>query len=609
VKRDKTLELRYSNNKFIMGFFGLTKKKDGEKSGKKKKKKSPIDDGYPAEGKKKKIKRLKLRLKKKKKKKNTDEIYGGDGHDRGARERGSQQNYEDEEYDGDGGFQLDNVQPGFKHNNRESDARRDMGPEDDGKKVRIKPFHAFPGPVYMTEGELYQSMMQPSDEFEFLTSYLNPSTKATRRAKVPDIVRRHFGSPKEDGRIGSLRVEVLGCVGLDRAKPDASIYLVVGDCAFATDIIPGARSPMFPSSAKRAAVFPLHHAYARLFIGVFDVKEKKKNEADHFSGRVAIDIPPLRPNTEYDITFPIRASTFIYDRRPRGVVRLRFSLHWFSERAVVMSYLKRPRNPLAFSRQAKKQPTIPCGDPKTFRNVAVTVHGQDFPGKYTRGAFRATMREFNLYQQNVRFLSKVTIIDCILWENPLMSLYLFSTNMYCVYQNSVRLVPPFFIGWLIYLLYENYLQNNIAMAGHLGYRPLSILEILNGLIRDGKGAKHHFKPILVKKRPRKQVLGEDGKLADIEMANHREFPFSERYTYHKFAASDAIAAGPSKAGKKRVRLSHERFLPLPQLQIWMIKAPGVFPSTLLPCKNVQKRVKKTRLHLRMIVNTNETRRV
>jgi hypothetical protein len=616
-----------------MGFFGRKKSKDGEE-GKKKEKKSPIDDGYPGEGKKKKIKRLKLRLKKKKKhkKKHKDEIYGEGAYaDRGARDRGGPQYYDDEEeYAGDGGgFQLDNVQPGGKRHGRESQ-REDQGLEDDGKKLRTKPYHAFPSPVYMTEGEIYQNMMQPSDEFEFLTSYLNPSTKATRRAKVPDVVRRHFGSPREDGRIGSLRVEVLGCVGLDRAKPDVSIYMVVGDCAFATDIIPGARSPMFPSSAKRAAVFPLHHAYARLFIGVFDVKEKKKNEADHFSGRVAIDIPPLRPDTEYDVTFPIRASTFIYDRRPRGVVRLRFSLHWFSERAVVMSYLKRPRNPLAFSRQAKKQPTIPCGDPKTFRNVAVTVHGQDFPGKYTRGAFRATMREFNLYQQNVRFLSKVTIIDCILWENPLMSLYLFSTNMYCVYLNSVRLVPPFFIGWLIYLLYENYHQNNVAVAGHLGYKPLSIIEIFNGLVRDGKGTKHHFKPILVKKRPRKQVLGEDGKMADIEMANHREFPFSERYTYHKFAASDAIAAGPAKAGKKgkkgavgrysqwkildyrcwTVHLSHHRFLSFPQPRKWMTKEPDVFLSTLIPWNKVQMLiVTRSLLRRRRIVTRNETRRV
>jgi hypothetical protein len=284
-------------------------------------------------------------------------------------------------------------------------------------------------------------------------------------------------------------------------------------------------------------------------VGVFDVKQRKNSEADHYCGRVAIDVPPLRPDTEYDITFPLRASTFIYDRRPRGVVRLRFSLHWFSERAAILSYLKRPRNPLAFSKQAKKQPTIPCGDPKTFRNVAVTVHGQDFPGKYTRGAFRATMREFNLYQQNIRFLSKVTILDCVLYENPFMSLYLFATSMYGVYINSVRYVPPFFVGWIIYLFVENYIDHNATMAGHLGYKPLTILEVFRGLVRDGRDKKFNFAPILVKKRARRQVITDDGKTADIEMHNHREFPFSERFEYHKFSAAEAIA--PSPASKKK----------------------------------------------------------
>lgn len=250
----------------------------------------------------------------------------------------------------------------------------------DQGQFRVKPHSAFPTATYMTESELYQCMMKDSTDFQFLTSYLNPSTKATRRAKVGNLVQRQFGSPKEDGRIGSLRVEILGCVGLDRAKPEISVYAICGDCAFTVDSIQGNRSPMWPNTSRRAAVFPLHHAYARLFIGVFDVKQSKETQADYQCGRVAIDIPSLRPDTEYDITFPLRVSTFIYDRRPRGVVRVRFSLHWFSERSAILSYLKRPRNPLAYSRQAKKFPTIPCGDPKTFRNVAVTVHGQDFPG-------------------------------------------------------------------------------------------------------------------------------------------------------------------------------------------------------------------------------------
>ena len=447
----------------------------------------------------------------------------------------------------------------FRENSSDSNVQThgsdfDYTQEDDvNKKVRVKPYSAFPSSTYMNEIELYQCMMAGSSKFEFLTSYLDPSTKVTKRAKVPDIVRRQFGSPKEDGRIGSLRIEILGCVGLDRAKPEVSVYAVCGDCAFTTDIIDGSRSPMWPNSSKRAAVFPLHHAYARAFIGVFDIKGQKEREADHLCGRITIDVPSLRPDTEYDVTFPLRVSSFIYDRRPRGVVRVRFSLHWFSERSAILSYLKRPRNPLAFSKQAKKFPTIPCGDPKTFRNVAVTVHGQDFPGRYSRAAFRATMREFNLSQQNIRFLMKVLILDCILYENPLMSIYLFATSMYCVYRNSVRLAPPFFVGWLIYLLVENNIYFNGTQEGHLGYQDLTIQEIFFALLFDGKNEKYKLVPTSVKKRPRRQIIGEDGKYIDIELQNHREFPFSERFEYPKFSAADAIASSPTtnKKSKKK----------------------------------------------------------
>jgi hypothetical protein len=512
---------------------------------------SDDDDDFdrPEASKSKKIKKMRMKMKGRKKKDNGDDASLNSRASR-ARGRGQEpervDNYIDRqtsmEYEGDAGFQLDMVPA-------KPAGRKVQAGADDNKKIRVKPFHAFPTPHYLNETELYNCMMEPSDDVEFLTSYLNPSTKTTRRAKVPPIMMKSFGTPKDDGRVGSFKVEVLGCVGLARAKPEVAVYCVVGDCAFSTDIIQGARSPMWPNSSKRAAVFPLHHAYAKLFVGVFDVRQRKNSEADMFCGRIAIDIPQLRPDTEYDITLPLRGSSFIYDRRPRGVVRLRFSLHWFSERAAVMSYLKRPRNPLAFSKQAKKQPTIPCGDPKTFRNVAVTVHGADFPGKYTRGAFRATMREFNLYQQNIRFLFKVTFLDCILYENPLMSLYLFSCSMHCVWLNSVRLVPPYVVGWLIYMLVENYLLYNVSAAGNLGYKPLTMMEILKGLLRDGRDKKFNFRPLIVQKRARKHAPSKNKEEeGDIELINHREFPFSERFEYHKFSAAEGIA--PSPAAKK-----------------------------------------------------------
>ena len=269
----------------------------------------------------------------------------------------------------------------------------------DGREFRVKPYHVFlPKRVYMTEEEIYDDMLKPSEKAEFLRSFMVPATPCRNR-RVTDKEKQMWGSP-DDGRIGSIRVEVLGCIGISKHKADTCVYIVCGDCAFATDILHGSRSPMWPSKSKRAAVFPIHHAFAQIFVGVFDVLSKKSDN-DEFCGRITLGISSLRPNSQYDVTLPLRASNSVYDRRPRGVVRVRFSLHWFSERAAVCSYFRTPRL-ISTASLCANMPSIPCGDPKTFRNIAVTVHGQDLPGKYSRKAFQATMREFNLYQSNSR---------------------------------------------------------------------------------------------------------------------------------------------------------------------------------------------------------------
>jgi hypothetical protein len=200
--------------------------------------------------------------------------------------------------------------------------------------------------------------LKPSVKFDFLQSFIASSgPKRLQKAKVAPEVRELFGTPQIDGRIGALRVEVLGGVSLARQKPDVSVYLVCGDCAYNTDVIQGYRSPMWPNRSRRACVFPLHHAYAKLYAGVFDVRVRKNKENDVYCGRVIVDVAALRSDTEYDVTYPLRASSFIYDRRKRGVLRLRFSVHWFSERAAVLSYLKKPQSTLKFD-IAKGKPTM-----------------------------------------------------------------------------------------------------------------------------------------------------------------------------------------------------------------------------------------------------------
>ena len=434
------------------------------------------------------------------------------------------------------------------------------------KKYRVHPYHCFNDAVYMTEEEIYNDSTKPSLHSEILKSYLAPSTKSHKTNHVTEDISQKYGTPQDDGRIGSLCCEVLGCVSLVRkSKPDVCVYMVVGDTAFCTDIIHGYRSPMWPSVSRRSAVFPIHHAYTRLYAGVFDVRARKNKENDVFCGRVCIDVASLRPNTEYDITFPLRASTFVYDKQKRGVLRLRFSLHWFSERAAVLSYFDTPRTLDTSSPLAQGFPTIPCADPKTFRNVAVTVHGNDLPGKYSRSAFKATVREFQLYQLNIRYMLKYLVIDAVMYEKPYISLYLFLAGMHCVLTESVSKVPPYIMGFLIILYLESYKHYVSDTVYNEGYQPLTLIEVFKALVSKTGSADKYFEPILVTKRAKKRSnrrnprtlrrIQSDSPGATTTMddgenilLDHKEFPFSDRDAYPKFTVDEALAPSSRNTG-------------------------------------------------------------
>eukprot|EP00543_Licmophora_paradoxa_P013926 CAMPEP_0202477968 /NCGR_PEP_ID=MMETSP1360-20130828/94213_1 /ASSEMBLY_ACC=CAM_ASM_000848 /TAXON_ID=515479 /ORGANISM="Licmophora paradoxa, Strain CCMP2313" /LENGTH=985 /DNA_ID=CAMNT_0049105227 /DNA_START=745 /DNA_END=3702 /DNA_ORIENTATION=- len=408
-------------------------------------------------------------------------------------------------------------------------------------EYRVKPYSCFlPEKMYMTEQEIYNDSMRQSEAAEFVKSFVKP-WYPSKVSNQNNYVTSLWGS-SEDGRIGSLRVEVLGCIGLPKNKPDVGVYLVCGDSAFSTDVINAARSPMWPAKSKRAVVFPLMHAFLHLYVGVFDVLTRRNAENDTFFGRAMVDIAMLRPHTEYDVTLPLRNSSFVYERRPRGVVRLRFSLHWFSGRAAVLSYLREPQN-LVPAYEEIPQPSIRCADPKTFRNIAVTVHGSDLPGKYTRKAFQATTREFNLYRLNVLFALKTTAQDAVMYEKPILSLYLFMSWMHCVYLSSMRLVPVYTVGTLVYMLVENYRTFILHRGSHLGYSPVTLREIFMSLLTDGA-----MEPFVVAKKVKHRSTGDS--IIEVETRDHREFPFSEKVDYPKLTVEESVLRRHTGGGRK-----------------------------------------------------------
>lgn len=440
------------------------------------------------------------------------------------------------------------------------------------KKFRVRPYRAFNEATYMTEEEIYADSLQQTKKSEFMKSYLVPSDRSTKNMDIPDQIRTRWGTPSQDGRIGSVRVEVLGCISLNRSKPDVCAYIISGDAAYCTDVIQGYRSPMWPSACKRSAVFPVHHAFAKVFIGVFDVRKRANKDNDVFCGRVVLDLSNIRPDTEYDTTMPLRVSSFVYDKRKRGVIRIRFSVHWFSERAVVLSYLKGVQtiddnNPLV-----NGMPTIPCADPRAFRNVAFTVHGQDLPGKYSKIAFRATVRELNLYQVNLRQILLVCVLDVMFYENKIVSFYMFLSAMYCVYCNSVALIPATCVGYILLQFLNNYRHYVIKSEFNFGYKPLTIKELSKCLLQSkpnrGTDPKRIcMQPMEVDKWTKRRAMdskfksvtecGEDEKIKltdskEIRPLDHREFPFSQRDAYPNFCVEDALAPGATK-GLFRIR--------------------------------------------------------
>lgn len=169
-------------------------------------------------------------------------------------------------------------------------------------------------------------------------------------------------------------------------------YFVCGPFAFASDVIDGLLSPIWPSKSRRACIFPLFHAYQKLFVGVFDDDGPSRN--DDFAGRVVIDIARLRPNSVYDIFLPLRFYQNVYVNKPRGVIHLRLRVEWINERKALLSYFNLPQK----TDHLGNVVTVNCADLKAFRNVVLTVQGRDIPGRYDAMVKKGLMKEMNLYK-------------------------------------------------------------------------------------------------------------------------------------------------------------------------------------------------------------------
>lgn len=322
------------------------------------------------------------------------------------------------------------------------------------------------------------------EKFLVRPDYAYPNTRMNR-----DELRAEMNKPsaffhdlrRDNNEIGLLKLEILQCIGLPRldalGENDTFCLAVCGSYAFQTDISPPNQNPMWLSKMRRACIFPLYHAYARLYVGVFD--DDGENERDDFAGRVVLDVARMRPGCTYDVTLPLRQSAHVYMKRPRGAVRVRFHVSWYNERAAMLSYL--PKGAPKF--EPHESVTVNCCDKKSFQNVALTVHGTHPPGRFSMKLVRALVREINFTRIHVlRYLRKQEIRNLVGWKNPIISGFVFCSWMHSVYANTVRYVPGNVITLLLLYLWRNYGNYAISESRHRGFLPPTWEEMLLALI-------------------------------------------------------------------------------------------------------------------------------
>ena len=326
----------------------------------------------------------------------------------------------------------------------------------------VRPDYAYPN-TRMNRDELRAEMNKPSTHFHDL--------------RVPNAQTKE---------IGLLKLEILQCFGLPRldavGENDTFCLAVVGSYAFKTDIMPPVANPMWLSKMRRACIFPLFHAYARLYLGVFD--DDGDAERDDFAGRVVLDIARIRPGCTYDVTLPLRQSSHVYMRRLRGSVRFRFHVSWYNERAAMLSYI--PRGIPKF--EPHERVTVNCCDKKSFQNVALTVHGTHPPGRFSMKLVKALVREINFTRVHIlRYLRKRELQNLVGWKNPIISGFLFGSWMHSVYANTVRYVPGNLITFLLLYLWKNYANYAINGSLHRGFLPPSWEEMFMALLYGTEG--------------------------------------------------------------------------------------------------------------------------
>ena len=386
------------------------------------------------------------------------------------------------------------------------------------ERFKVTPDYAYPNARF-TRDELRREMNAPSEYYHDLAAIAETNVSLSE----PD-------TNNNNPMIGKISLEILQCFGIPKegvlGESSDFCIAVCGKYAFKTDVMPRVANPIWLSKMRRACILPIYEAYARLYVGVFG--QSTNDRKDGFAGRIVLDVARLRPGSLYDVTLPLRQSSHVYSREQRGAIRIRFHLHWYSERQAILSYL--PKKVSQLKPQPNESCTISCCDVKSFQNVARTVHGDNFPGRFTLQQFKATLREINFTRIHVlRYIRKREFHHLRRWDYPLMSGFVFVAWMHCVYDGSLSHAPGHLVTYLLLHLWKNYAyyaMDSPVQNGFLAptWEELFAALCFGGRTREGQEQQRHIEPLAMEPKDKSQKCWDDMVKSDRPDPSEEEDP-------------------------------------------------------------------------------------
>jgi len=279
-------------------------------------------------------------------------------------------------------------------------------------------------------------------------------------------------------RMGTITVEVLEMNDVRRcdlmSKSDPYAVFVFEDKAMKTDFISCCLNPVFPHKCKRAVRFPITTPASTLYVGAFDYDTDVTQvniEDDDPLGRVVIKLSSLRPNTEYDVVYPLQHSELKKLKGERGYIRLRMKLNWEgNDRKVLTTYLK-----------SHDSMILATNDRKLWAASLYCIHGKHIGDEYNWNVFMSYVNEL----KGIAFLLQKPLIkffmDIVFWRKPFRSLFLCLSWQYLVMHPTY--IPSFFVFSILATAHDTY-RTNASRRPKL-HRVTPLYDIILTLIGGG----------------------------------------------------------------------------------------------------------------------------